>query len=90
MRPIPAELCAGPFRRADAIRLGVTERMLQGRRFRRLLRDVYVLSDLPVTHALTCAAVPLAVPKESSATRRPSLRAASPSAWASRLLSART
>lgn len=41
MKPIPDELCHGPFARSRALDLGVTSRMLQGDRFVRVLPDVW-------------------------------------------------
>ena len=43
---LPDPLSTGPFRTATAAAFGVTPRMLAGRRFVRLFRDVYVLRAL--------------------------------------------
>ncbi len=66
MRPasVPVPLRAAPFRGSAAVRAGlITRRRLDGPVWRRLLRDVYVHRDVPVTHALRAvAAASLLVP----------------------------
>ncbi len=61
MRPIPDALASCPFTRATAATYDVTPRMLRGRRFRRLLKDAYVCSDLPLTHDVLAHAALLVV-----------------------------
>lgn len=59
MRPqldVPDALRGRPFTRADAAACGLTRRMLQGRRFRRVARDVYVSAEQPLDHGLLCRA----------------------------------
>jgi hypothetical protein len=60
---IPAQLTAGPFRGAAAVRAGLlTRRQLAGRSWRRLFPDVYVYCDVPVTHALRARAAIVSLP----------------------------
>ncbi len=61
--PLPPELRAGPFTRAEAQTYGITERMLRGSRFRRLAREVYVAASAPLTLELFCRAACLAIPE---------------------------
>ncbi|HYO04888.1 MAG TPA: DUF559 domain-containing protein [Mycobacterium sp.] len=59
MRPqleVPEALRGRPFTRAEAAACGLTRRMLQGRRFRRLARDVYVSAEQPLDHRVLCRA----------------------------------
>ena len=44
--PLPEELRRGPFRTSTAAALGVSARVLTGRRFVRLFRDVYVVREI--------------------------------------------
>ncbi len=60
--PLPSELVDGPFTSAMAEPYGLTRRMLQGRRFRRLGSDVYVSAGQPLTHAVLARAALLAIP----------------------------
>ena len=65
MRPprIPAQLDTHVFRGTDAVRTGLlTRRQLDGRSWRRLFPDVYVHTDVPVTHALRAQAATLLLP----------------------------
>lgn len=62
MRRIPDALLDRPFTLSEGIAAGLTSTVLQGRRFRHLLHEVYVVADVPVTHDLRCAAARLAVP----------------------------
>lgn len=60
--PVPDELLAGPFTTGRARALGVSRRVLDGRRFRRLHRDVHVSAALPDTPELHRAAALLVLP----------------------------
>jgi hypothetical protein len=62
MQVIPPELRAGPFTRARAGQLGVTSRMLQGRRFVRLFHNVWRCAEHEMTESDWIAAVELALP----------------------------
>ncbi|TCP54311.1 very-short-patch-repair endonuclease [Tamaricihabitans halophyticus] len=56
----------GPFRGSHARAEGlVTETQLRGRLFQRLFQDVYVPSNIPITHELRCRAVALVAPAET-------------------------
>jgi very-short-patch-repair endonuclease len=63
VKPIPAELLTGPFLRSRARKLGVTPKMLRGRRFERLHYEVYRAVATPLTHADRIAAARLALPE---------------------------
>lgn len=68
--PVPAEL-NDVFRGSQARRAGlVTAGQLRGPSFRRLFQDVYVRSDVPVTHELRCRGAALLAPKEAILTGR--------------------
>lgn len=62
MRPLPTALGTGPVTSAMARAHGITPSMLRGRRFRRVLHDVYVAADVPVDHELICRAARLVAP----------------------------
>lgn len=62
---VPPGLRDGPFRRADALRLGLTDKHLRGRRFRRIFRDVYAPVEIPDSLHLRCAAARLLVPEHA-------------------------
>ncbi|QWF22042.1 hypothetical protein KM427_24620 [Nocardioides sp. LMS-CY] len=68
MRPIPPELLTGSFTRTDARRLGVTSRMLQGKRFTRLHQDVWRATIHVMTEADWVAAARLALPDDAHLT----------------------
>ena len=68
MRPIPPELARGAFTRETAKRLGVTSRMLQGRRFTRVHQDVWRLTAYPMTEAALIDAARLALPPDAHLT----------------------
>jgi hypothetical protein len=59
---LPAPIAERPFTRDEALSLGLSRRMLQGRRFRRLSREVYVSATLPLTHSILCQAALMATP----------------------------
>jgi hypothetical protein len=65
MREIPAELLTEPFTVAMAACCGVTYRQLQGKRFRRLFRNVYVAADLTVTVPVLARALTLVIPEDA-------------------------
>ncbi|MBA3797820.1 MAG: hypothetical protein H0X18_01680 [Geodermatophilaceae bacterium] len=44
---IPPELRTGPFTLERARSLGLTRDMLRGKRFRRILKGVYILTEIP-------------------------------------------
>jgi len=67
---VPPELMRGPFRRADAHRLGVSAKTLRGPQFRRVLRGVYVPATAPDTVQLRYDAARLVLPSGSVASHR--------------------
>ncbi len=68
MRPLPDELRRGPFTRERALALGVTSRMLQGRRFVRLFFGVWRWAGYPMTDSDWVAATRLALPADAHLT----------------------
>jgi hypothetical protein len=60
--PIPPELLSRPFRRAEAEALGLSRRVLQGRRFVRLFDDVYAVAEIAEDLLVRAKAVQLANP----------------------------
>jgi len=68
MRPLPPDLLDGPFTRADANRLGVTSRMLQGKRFTRLHHGVWRATTYVMTEEDWIAAARLALPEDAHLT----------------------
>jgi len=68
MRPIPPELLSKPFTRADAERLGVTSRMLQGKRFTRLHQGVWRATAHVMTEEDWITAARLALPGDARMT----------------------
>lgn len=71
--PIPAELRALPFTRAQAIALGLTARMLQGTRFKRLFPQVYCCADLTLDDAMWAFAGLLSVGRHAAASHESGL-----------------
>lgn len=65
VRPVPDVLLNRPFTTQEARRCGVTDRMLQGPRFRRLHRGVYVASAFAPSHLDLIEAARLAVPDDA-------------------------
>ena len=60
---VPAELRGAPFRGSAAVGAGtLTRRQLRGHTWRRLLHDVYVHRDVPVTHELRARAASVLLP----------------------------
>ncbi len=68
MRPVPVELLGGPFTRAQAKSLGVTDRQLEGARFVRLFPRVYRLADHAMTYDDWVVAARLALPEHAHLT----------------------
>jgi hypothetical protein len=68
MRDLPAELTTGPFLRSQALAVGVTSRMLDGRRFVRIHPRVYRLADYSMTHADWIQAARLVLPDHAHLT----------------------
>ena len=70
MRPaeIPPALNGQPFRTVDAYALGVSLKTLQGSRFRRIAKGVYVASATADTHRLRVRGAMLALPPSTIAT----------------------
>ncbi|MEP6527595.1 MAG: hypothetical protein ABJA86_10560 [Nocardioidaceae bacterium] len=60
--PIPSELRRRPFQLSDAVAAGVTPRMLQGRRFRRIHQGVWICADVELTTEMRYDAARLALP----------------------------
>jgi very-short-patch-repair endonuclease len=75
MRPIPAELAAGPFTRTAARQLGVTDRQLDGARFARVFPGVYRLSSHEMSESDWVAAAGLALPDDARITGLTRIRA---------------
>ena len=73
-RPIPRQLRHRPFTYAEAVAAGLSLRVLQGRRFRRLHREVYVCSDLELTLAVRIRAALLILPPDTVVTGVTALR----------------
>jgi Protein of unknown function (DUF559) len=71
---IPSELRARPFHRDEALRLGLTRTVLEGRRFRRLHRLVYVCADVALTIRVRVLAALLVLPAGTAATGVTALR----------------
>ncbi|MEU4428912.1 DUF559 domain-containing protein [Actinoplanes sp. NPDC024001] len=64
---LPIALSQKPFRGSSAIMNGLlTKGMLRGRRWRRLLPDVYVDRDTALDHGLWCSAVGLVLPDDAA------------------------
>lgn len=68
MRDVPASLRAGPFTRQQAIEAGVTDRMLEGRRFVRVLPRVWRFCDYEMTEDDWVAAATLCLPERAHLT----------------------
>ena len=70
MRPIeiPQSLNGQPFRTVDAVDLGLTWKTLQGSRFRRVTRGVYIAAASPETHRTRVRAVLCALPADTIVT----------------------
>lgn len=68
MRPLPAELRTGPFTRAQARALGVTDRQLDGARFLRLFPRVYRSAGYQMSEADYRHAARLALPGDAHLT----------------------
>lgn len=68
MQEIPPELLSRPFTRRQAREAGVTDRMLQGRRFMRVLPGVWAVSDLVMTWPQRLEAARLALPDRALVT----------------------
>jgi hypothetical protein len=70
MRPaeIPPALNGQPFRTVDAYALGVSLKTLQGSRFRRIAKGVYVAAATADTHRLRVRGAMLALPPSTIAT----------------------
>jgi hypothetical protein len=65
---VPQALNGQPFRTADALALGVSWKVLQGARFRRLAKGVYVAATTTDSHRIHVRAVMLTLPDEAIAT----------------------
>lgn len=70
MRPnvVPQALNGRPFQTADALALGVSWKTLQGSRFRRLAKGIYVAATTVDSHRIQVRAVMLALPSGTIAT----------------------
>ena len=70
MRPtvVPQALNGQPFQTAEALALGVSWKTLQGSRFRRLAKGVYVAATTADSHRIRVRAVLLALPPATIAT----------------------
>ena len=72
--PIPAALSNGPFTHQDALRCDVSEKVLRGRRFRRLHPRVWVLASYKMSDLDWIRAAELAMPDEARASHLTRLR----------------
>lgn len=68
MREIPPELATRPFTRQEARDAGVTDRMLQGKRFTRVLPGVWTVRGLVMTWPRRLDAARLALPARAQVT----------------------
>lgn len=68
MKPIPPELSAGAFTRERALALGVTPKMLRGKRFERVYYEVYRLASGPMSYDTRVEAARLALPEHAQLT----------------------
>jgi hypothetical protein len=68
MQPIPGSLLARPFHRAEALALGVSARVLEGRRFVRVHPRVYRHRDHVMSFDDAVAAARLALPEDAHPT----------------------
>ena len=70
MRPtvVPQALDGQPFQTADALALGVSWKTLQGSRFRRLAKGVYVAATTADSHRIRVRAILLALPPRTIVT----------------------
>jgi hypothetical protein len=68
MKPVPDELLHRPFSRAEARALGITDRMLSGRRFVRVLPTVFRHRNYAMTSDTWVTAARLALPARAQLT----------------------
>lgn len=68
MKPLPSVLLEGPFTRAAARELGLTDRQLDGRRFVRLYPRVFRHVECAMTDAMWVSAARLALPDDARLT----------------------
>lgn len=68
MFDVPEKFRCGPFARSDALRAGISARVLEGVQFVRLHDAVYCHRDHELTHADQLAAARLALPDEARTT----------------------
>lgn len=74
MRPVPSELHGRVFTRAEAERLGVSRRMLQGARFVPIHRGVYRTAETPTDLRLLIDAARLILPGDAAVSHVTNLR----------------
>ncbi len=67
---MPPALTQRPFRRADALALGLTRDVLRGSRFRRIFRDVYVCATTPDSAGVRFDAAKLLLPVAAAASHQ--------------------
>lgn len=72
--PIPAALTKGPFTPLEAKKCGISEKVLRGRRFRRLHPCVWVLNTYTMTDADRIGAAELGLPATARASHLTRLR----------------
>lgn len=63
--PVPSELRTRPFLLSEAVRAGLSRQMLRGKRFRQLLRCVYVAAEVPDGLETRVDAVRLVLPGDA-------------------------
>ena len=68
MRQIPDDFLDGPFARPAALEAGIAARVLEGTRFRRVHKSVYVHRDHPMSWADHVKAARLALPESARTT----------------------
>lgn len=74
MHPIDSLPSGRAFTISEAAAQGVSRRVLEGRRFRRLFRGVYVRSDLPLNLVVWLHAVRLLLPEDATVSHLSALR----------------
>lgn len=73
MHTIPDALTDRPFTLSEARAHGLSRRVLDGRRFRRVFHGVYAVADLLMTHRLWLIAALLVAPKDAVISHRSAL-----------------
>lgn len=61
--PVPPQLLGRPFLLSEAVRAGLSRRVLRGRRFRQIFRTVYIAAEVADSLTVRAAAVRLLLPE---------------------------